>query len=246
MKLHRKRIPDSDDVRIVDSSGEDIGRVAHGGKVVYPGKEGLRFVQSVNAGDRMRDELDAANKELDRLKGNPYKPEKTDLRAICRRSDTCITKVYLCLQGRRQDFEWLVLGEAQLGGLDRSSKSWLLTAYLTAGVTDFEHDSGYALRLPLIGVQLDSVSYHSTCIVAYVNPELSDFSPDFRVPRPGYNPMEHEDAIKCQECKGDSHIIVPEGHYCPPFDKELFESVGGKRVEIHIGPVVPEEDEDES
>lgn len=245
MKLHRKRIPDSDDVRIVDSSGEDIGRTLEDGTIVYPGNEGLKVVQSVNACTRMRDELDAANKELARLQGNPYKPEKTDLRAICRRSDTCLTTVSLRMSWADRDFEWLVLGEAQLTSRDGGNKGWQLRAYLTSGVTDFEHDSGYALRLPLIGCELDSVYYHSTHIVGYIDPELRDH-PDFHVPRSGYNPMKHEDAIECEECEGDPHIIVPEGRYVPPFDIELFEAVKGKRVEIHIGPVVPKDDEDES
>jgi hypothetical protein len=245
MKLHRKRIPNSNDVRIVGSDGEDIGR-HHDETIVYPDDEALRIVQSVNACDRMREELDAAGKELARLKGKGYKPERTDLRAVCRRSDTCITTVHLCLESDRRDFEWLVLGEAQLES-GRRGRGRMLKAYLTTGVTDFEHDSAYALQLPLIGVELDAVYYHSTHLVGYVDPELGSFTPSFHVPRPGYNPMDHEDAFECDEghCKKDPHIIVPEDHYVPPFDKELFEAVRGKRVEIHIGPVVPEEDEDD-
>lgn len=247
LKLRRVPYSGSTDSQIVDLDGKDIGRISGGHDktacIAYPDKVAKQIVRAVNGRQRLVDQLDAASETIARLRGKPYKPEETDLRAITRRSDTCVTTVGLRLSWEERNFRWLVLGEAHLSSREGGNKGWTLKAYLTSGVTDFEHDSAYALQLPLIGVQLDSVYYHSSHIVGWVSPEDAS---DFRVPRPGYNPMEHEDAVKCDGDRcGGPHVIVPENHYCPPFDRELFEAVKGKRVEIHIGPVVPKEDDDE-
>jgi len=234
MKLHRKRIEGSETVRIVDADGEDIGHKING-VVDYPGDKGLKSLV---------DALDKANDVIERLRGKPFDLQTTDLRSITRRSDTCVTTVCLRRSYKDRDFKWLVLGEAHLTSRDGGNKGWNLKAYLTSGVTDFEHDSAHALDLPLIGVQLDSVYYHSTHITGYIDPEMDSSS--FRVPLPGYNPMKHEDAIECNDdrCEKDPHIIVPEGLYTPPFNRGLFDAVRGKRVEIHIGPVTPKEDQE--
>lgn len=183
----------------------------------------------------------------------------TDLREITRESHLCRTVVFL--QGsiyERRQFKWLELGQAVLRRQKESSSlnAWRLEAYLTEGTCDFEHDSAYALELPLIGLQLGDlgIHYHTTYLTAWVDPNAADqFSQGFRVPRPGYNPMKHEKAVTCEGvynekkrkyCKwneGKPHIIVPEGFYRPPFDLELYRAVAGKQVEIHIGPVRKEE-----
>jgi len=36
----------------------------------------------------------------------------------------------------------------------------------------------------------------------------------------------------CDVCP-DKHIIVDEDHFIPPFDKELYKHVEGRRVSIH-------------
>lgn len=244
MNLRRKRIEGSKAVRIIDEGGEDIGHAspALSGAVIYPDEKALEIVQSVNNRDRMRDALDKAGEEIERLRGKPFPLKTTDLRPITRRSDTCLTKVLLRRSWEDRQFEWLMMGEAHLSGRQGGNQNWTLKAYLTSGVTDFEHDSAYALQLPLIGVELDSVYYHSTHIVGYVDPELDKNS--FRVPVPDYNPMKHEDAVECKECE-KPHVVVPEGLYCPPFNWGLFNAVRGKRVEIHIGPVLPKDEDDE-
>ena len=166
-----------------------------------------------------------------RLELCPIKP--TDLRAITRRSATCLTVVSIKWDWQTE-INWLTFGEAQLRHHERLGTHELM-AYLTNGVTDFEHDSAYALSLPLIGLRFTRLDYHSTYFDAWVDPS-HDVNRGFRVPRPGYNPMEHPESIMCKDKKNctDGHIIVPEGHYLPPYDKELFRLVAGKRVEIVI------------
>ena len=169
--------------------------------------------------------------------------QETDLRDICRESDKCLTKVFI--QDRDKDGEeeyephtqWLVLGQVSVR-FDLNPV--LLNAYLTAGVTDFEHDSAYALRLPLIGVKVTSIRYQTTILEGWVAPRDLD---EFHVPWPDYNPMKHPDAFECDNCsREEKHIMVPEGNYVPPTDKELYRYVAGRRVMIRIGIVRGDDD----
>lgn len=178
------------------------------------------------------------------MKPEAYKPETTDLKDISRAPDRCQTIVTLVLDWDTK-LRWLVLGESRIRTQrDRPDGRWRLEAYLKAGVTDFEHDSAYALRLPLIGVHFEGVEYHQTRLTAWVDPNEAD---DFHVPKPGYNPMKHP---KIHVCKGEhctrddpsGHIIVPEGLYVPPFEADLYRAVRGKQVEILISPVRKDEE----
>jgi hypothetical protein len=168
--------------------------------------------------------------------------EETDLRPISRRGYRCLTTVRLFPNWDPANaVTWLKIGEARLRSArdGRADGRWLLEAYLTAGTTDFEHDSAYAIRLPLIGVQFEGVDYHATRVSAWVDPG-NDFE-DFHVPRPGYNPMALPNAEKCTDKRCEEpHVIVPEGFYVPPFDADLYAAVRGKRVEIRFDLVSEE------
>lgn len=159
--------------------------------------------------------------------------EYTNLNDITRNSDVAITLVTIQPDYRkfREAFRWLEFGEAELRNDERIC--WL-DARLTAGVTDFEHDSAHALRLPLIGLTFQHLWYQNAYFKAWVNPNDPD---GFRVPRAGYNPMKLPDAYTCESdyCKEEPHIVVPEGYYCPPYDEELYEAVRGAELEIIIG-----------
>jgi hypothetical protein len=145
--------------------------------------------------------------------------------------------------GRIERVNWLVFGQANLRpSRDRPDGRWRLDARMTGGVTDFEHDSAYALKLPLIGVVFENVDYHASVFTGWVDPNINvDDSSEFRVPRQGYDPTKLPDAHMCKtgECKKNPHIIVPEGFWLPPFDLELYRAVRGKKVEIRISPVYP-------
>lgn len=160
----------------------------------------------------------------------------TDLTKLSRRPSRCSTTVEFVEGNNRRP--WLVFGEGHLRQRnDRHDGRWWVHAYL-GNATDFEHDTASLLRLPLIGVNIDGVSYHETKLTAWVDPgedPTGDFS-DFHVPRPGYNPLKHKDTVKCTTCKGrDQHVIVPEGFYVPPFDADLYQAVKGRRVQITFG-----------
>lgn len=170
---------------------------------------------------------------------------ETDLRAITRDTDKCRTVVALYLDDYTRT-SWLRFGQAQLSS-ERLAGQYRLEARMTEGVTDFEHDSAYALRLPLIGVQLDGsfVRYHTTYLIGWIDPNAEE---DFHVPDPGYDPAKLQDAYRCRDARclrdnPDGHIIVPEGYYVPPSNPHLYKLVAGKRVEIAIGPAWPERSE---
>ncbi len=172
---------------------------------------------------------------------------KADFRSITRRSDICLTQVIVRLDFETK-VEWLTLGESRVRSRrDTKDGNWRLDAYLPIGVTDFEHDSAYALQLPLIGLQFDHVYYHRTYLTGWVDPDCND-GREFRVPGPGYDPMSHPEAVECRAatCKSNKpfpHMIVPQNFYVPPFNLDLYKIVKGKQVEIRIGPIFEKEDE---
>lgn len=134
--------------------------------------------------------------------------------------------------GWNKTLTWLTFGAANLQ--DRKSGTWSLDARFGYGVTDFEHDSAYILSLPLIGLALGGlgVYLHEAHFIAWVDP--NDFE-GFHVPRPGYDPRKHKDTEICQECE-EKHSVLPEGFFTPKPDRDLWNLVRGKKVEISIGP----------
>jgi len=176
-----------------------------------------------------------------------YQPEFTDLTAITRNADRQRTVVILEDPHRDNRMKWLEFGECRLRRIEgREHAEYELHAFLMRGVTDGEHDSACAVNLPLIGVEFRGIEYQQATITAFVSLEGGEPYPNFRVPRPGYNPMEQEDAAPCdsKHCKDDPHIIVSDRFYMPDFDPELYAAVAGRRVRISIGPN-PNEKEDE-
>lgn len=158
------------------------------------------------------------------------KVELTDLTEITRDNKRARTVIYIHNDNYGDRSPWLVLGQAEV---KIDGRICWLSAYLTEGVSDFEHDSAYAVRLPLIGVKLEHIWYHTTYLTAWVDPNNEN---DFHVPRSGYNPMKHPDAETCEmDYCGKPHPIVPQGYYVPPFDEELYNAVRGKKLEIVIG-----------
>lgn len=165
---------------------------------------------------------------------SPAQP--TDLRSITRMSDVFRTRVTVhMVEYGVSNLQWLILGLTQLTPRRGANEGrWTLEAKMTEGVTDFEHDSACAMRLPLIGVTFEHVISGLVRFNAWIDP--NDFD-DFRVPRAGYDPTKHPKAIICEDkhCE-KSHVIVPEGFFVPPMDRDLYKAVRGKRVEIIMGP----------
>jgi hypothetical protein len=154
-----------------------------------------------------------------------------DLRHITRDSSRAVCRVRIQASDYH-DYEWIVCGVANL---QMEKHFCRLTARTNAGITDFEHDSAYALSLPLVGVEFEFTMNHHSQFRAWVRPD--DLS-DFNVPPPGYDPTKDEKAEKCKRCK-PRHWIVPA--FVPPPNGKLFDKVRGRKVQISFGPVFSEE-----
>jgi hypothetical protein len=171
---------------------------------------------------------------------------ETDLRPITRDADLYETRVLIAgdeydeLRGVSEEYEprtpWLKFGRAELRMPEREGRPAVLQARVTYGVTDQEHDSCWAICLPLIDVKMEGVSNGRTCITACIAPRGRS---EFKVPWPGYDPTKHPDAFTCKECK-PRHKVAPEG-YVPYTDAHLYQHVQGRRVSISLGSVEEKE-----
>ncbi len=157
---------------------------------------------------------------------------KTDLTAITRSSDKVQTIVRLCDEFGQRESEWLVLGECGIRLARESLRParWWLQAYLNQGATDWEHDSAFALRLPLVALEMQMVLGSNVFLGAIIDGRDPE---EFRVPPPGYDPISDGDTCESEHC-GKRHPIVPEGRFLPPENPELLRAVVGRQVEILI------------
>ena len=166
----------------------------------------------------------------------PAIPPNMDFRKLSRNSDKVFTTVTLYTDYERS--AWIRLGEIQLREHNSNHRGvWMLSAYLL-NATDFEHDSAHLLKMDLVGVTFTAVEYGQTRFEGFIRADDEDC---FRVGGPDYNPL--EEATRCKRCRGkEAHPIVPEGHYVPPLNTELFNIVRGRRIEVVTGILHGKED----
>lgn len=152
----------------------------------------------------------------------------TDLTGITRESDKIRTEVFL-----RVNYRWVLWLSMGAANLLKETRGHTLTSRMDA--TDFEHDSVYAVSLPLIGLKFESHVNATTTFSAFIKPnDLQDFC----VPvDSSYDPTKQPGVVECglEDCD-PKHVIVPEEFYTPPSDAKLFEAVRGYAVEIVIRP----------
>lgn len=168
-----------------------------------------------------------------------FKLEELDFRSISRESDRCLSVVYVFPDPYSPQKVWIRAGQAEIRIEDRSSR---FTVRMTEGVTDQEHDSAYVLQLPLIGVKFTHVWSHQACFTCWVDPNDEE---GFHVPDAGYDPTKHKDAYQCDNkkyCDDVGHWVVP--YFVPPVNRKLYELMRGKKLEIMLSPVYPEEKTD--
>ena len=150
-----------------------------------------------------------------------------DLTKVTRDSDKIRTQILIKTCRYKPATEWLVFGQMELR--QDIYPNWIAAR---SDATDFEHDSIYILRLPIIGVRLSGVRYGKTFMEGYVHPHAED---DFHVPTSSdYDPEKEDGSMLCEDC-AEPHIIVPEGFYVPKFNKELYEKVRGHQIMIVTG-----------
>jgi len=168
-------------------------------------------------------------------------PELLDLRPLTRNSDKCRTtiEVQSGMSWTSNRSHWIVLGEVHLSR-NREGDPWRLRAYLE-GATDFEHDSAYILDIELTGVEFESVTYHTTVLTGHIAMDR-----ELNVPATTDDPRKLEETFVCdhEHCVGaHKHVIVPEDHYVPSHNAELFKVMRGRKVWIRIGPTPDPKDE---
>ncbi len=172
-------------------------------------------------------------------------PKRTDLRSITRGAKRYSTTVTISDWLDLNRSEWLMMGEADIRNQRISYDTrWWLESRMRDNVTDPEHDTVIAVRLPLVGAEINSVDYTMVHIVATIP---ADCESEFCVPLPGYDPISNppKGSTVCKEKRcGKNHLVLPDGFYVPKFNEELYRSVVGRRVMITMGPVYKEMDDE--
>jgi hypothetical protein len=243
--LQRKKIPDTTDVRIVQD-GEDIATATSHG-VVYPGELGLKVVQSFNACERMREELDEAHAELARHRAKRSQLKTINLGAISRNSHILWTHIrfedyYLrealkdenrLLKDENRLLNWLEFGECSL---DNGERRCSISARLDGSkYWGFDHKgTPLVVYIELLGLQFKFMENHVSYFDAHITPDPTEI----KVYPADFDPQKVDGVFKCDDgdChEKEEHWLLPDGMYHPP-QYELAHVVAGKRISIEIGP----------
>lgn len=237
--LSRKPIADSSDFRVVDASGEDIARVE--GKHVAFSREASNIVlRSTRNLERLEKALDEAETELARFKADPKDLKSLDLTKLSRNShilfthikfDDELSEVFTTTddKGHRRGHNWLEFGECVI---TNEGRTCFIGSRMRDGITDFEHDSCYAVHIDLVGLRYLFTSSH----VSHFEAHLTTKHEDIRIHEPDYEPEKTKGAWRCKEksCE-DKHLMLPDGGFTPPIYK-FARVVAGRRISITMGP----------
>lgn len=247
--IRRKRLSDdSTDFRIIDGAGEDLGRV-DGKMIVYPERTALKIVQSVNALERLSKDYEKLEAELATYKAAPTGLKPVDLMSLSRTSEKLFTYVQLedCdleryfereEDGAKRRDAWLRFGECRIANEGRTC---FIGSRLRDGITDFEHDSAYAVHIGLIGLQYKFTDNHVSHFEAFLTTEPEDI----RIYPADFDPAKVKGSSKCDYKGCNKHLMLPDGYFTPPM-YEFARVVAGKRISITMGPrdVIEGEDEE--
>lgn len=174
---------------------------------------------------------------------HPEKPPSPapllDLRPHTRRSDRCLTRIYLVTPDHHR-YLWVVGGELNLQTVgDAAQSRWILKMYLGhKGLTcvDREHDSAYAFYIELLGVAFDSLHYHQTELRGWIKmyepdsfhvPKKLDFVPD------GQATCDNKD---CAE-DPDKHYVIDK--FTPEPNLSLYKKIQGFQVVVAVDTLDP-------
>lgn len=162
----------------------------------------------------------------------PWLPE-VDLRAVTR--DAHLVTTYIAVKFGGMYVPWLEFGSLSTMGDGKT----FIGARFGSGVTDFEHDSAYALRVDVIDVQLVSIQDGCVDLRAWVAAEDAD---GLNVPSKSILSLEELGVEPCSECEGDEkHLII--NTFTRKADVELWKRLRGRELRISIVPKRPEEPE---
>lgn len=156
--------------------------------------------------------------------------QPVDLREISREGPT-VTEVQLVGNYRLRDETWLTTRRVEIRK-EKAPGEVTLVSRMKKGVTDQEHDSAYALLLPLVGFRFEDCVYGVVEFAAYVKTPQDTYDRDaLRVPEPGDDPLVDAQMCESDHCS-DPHPII---RYLPESNYALYRKVAGRRVRVEIG-----------
>lgn len=166
--------------------------------------------------------------------------KKIDMREVTRDSKYFRTQIRIEPQRHYPRVE-IVCGRINLRFSGRDGQYGELSARAQYGVTDFEHDSAYVFRIPIVGVKFNFMDNGWTSLTGLL---LGKEPEELRL-MAGYNPLLLEGTVLCNDerCTRDpeekkrwpqGHPIIPEGYYAGPIMKntKLYQQLVGSTVEI--------------
>lgn len=237
LPIKRKPIAGSKDLQLVDAAGESLARV-HGSMVAYPEEAARTVLRSVNNQERLLQDLERAEAQLARYRMTPKGLKAIDLSPLTRYSKALFTVVQLedpsfqdvltTMKGETKQFNsWLTFGA---GSIHNEGRTCFIGSRMRDGITDFEHDSCYAVHLELIGLTYKWTDNHTSYFEAHITP-----NPDgIRIHEPDFVPEDVKGAWRCKDKDCDKHLMLPDGNYTPPMYK-FARVVAGQRVSIRMG-----------
>lgn len=164
-----------------------------------------------------------------------------DLRPHTRRSDRCLTRIYL-IDPNRNRYLWVVGGELNLRTVgDHDRGRWHLKMYLEhkgLGCVDREHDSAYAFYIDLLGVTFDSISYHQT----ELNGWIKMYEPEsFKVPQSLDFVPDDQETCDSEHGKEDPELHYVLERFTPEANPKLYKKIQGFQVVVVTDTLDPKE-----
>ena len=154
---------------------------------------------------------------------NKNTPERTppvtpiDMRKYTRDAKTTETNISIVMD--YQQWPWIKAGTCQLSSRKSDHRPvWDFGARLL-NATDFEHDSAYAFKIALIGVEFEMLHGGTFWFHGWI--DAADPT-DFCMYPPGVDPYADAAPCKARECKTSPHRIVE--RFAPPSASLIKES----------------------
>lgn len=160
-----------------------------------------------------------------------------DLRPLTRSSDR-VSCIVLIKNDAGRTIPWIRMGEVSLRHHEYDNFHMLASRY-TDGVTDFEHDSAWAIQLPIIGLTAPVSFDYSVMRFSGIIPPARSFARYFHVPKEAVSPSKIEGAQLCDRC-GMKHWIVP--RFVPEPNIQLNKMMEGEKIEFIISYIGSDEE----
>lgn len=217
-RIFRKRLDDSEQVRLLTSDGKDVATLDEDNRIVYPNDVALKIAQGYNSHDRVSKVIEGLQAELRTYQAKRKDVKSLDLRPITEKSGGEV-EVYLeQFTDELMTTPWLKLNSVTL-----LPESAVLEANID-GVTDFEHSSAKSVWIKLINPTFSYIYPYAFGISAWLSPDpkqIKIYNEDWRP----------EEATPCEDENCQPHLIID--NYTPPMYK-YARAVAGAKIKIQV------------